>query len=214
MPRVLVLFAHPALEKSRVHRALVAAVPRREGLTFHDLYEEYPRLDIDVRREQGLLVEHDVIVLQFPFYWYSTPPILKQWQDLVLEHGWAYGSKGTALRGKTALCALSTGGRAEAYAPGGYNRFSMRQLLAPLEQTFRLCGMRFLPPWLVSGTHRMGDADIAAAARSYGALLNRLVDGDIVRDLGLADDALDAAPSLNALLDASVAPSGRGAAHP
>ena len=197
MARVLVLFAHPALEKSRVHRRLVDEVPRHPSLTFQDLYEAYPRLDIDVAREQALLVSHDVVAFQFPFYWYSTPPILKQWQDLVLEHGWAYGSRGTALQGKTLLCAVSTGGRAEAYRPEGYNRFSVRQLLAPIEQTARLCGMRFLPPWLVSGTHRMTPADIADAGRRYGSLLTGLLEDRLPPDAS----ALEAAEELNAFVD-------------
>ncbi len=197
MARVLVLFAHPALEKSRVHSRLVEAVPEHPALTFHDLYELYPRLDIDVRRQQELLVAHDVVVFQFPFYWYSTPPMLKQWQDLVLEHGWAYGSEGTALRDKALLCAISTGGRAQTYGPGGYNRFSVRQLLAPIEQTARLCGMRFLPPWLVSGTHRMGLSEIDGAARRYRQLLLGLIDGRAEAD-AVGEDA----ESLNPLSDA------------
>jgi glutathione-regulated potassium-efflux system ancillary protein KefG len=132
-------------------------------------------MDVDVRREQELLSAHDVVVFQFPFYWYSTPPILKQWQDLVLEHGWAYGSKGTALRGKSLLCALSAGGRAEAYRSEGHNRFTVRQLLAPLEQTARLCGMEFLEPWVVYGTHRLTEAEIGDAAVRYRALLEGLL---------------------------------------
>jgi glutathione-regulated potassium-efflux system ancillary protein KefG len=85
------------------------------------LYEAYPRLDIDVEHEQKLLLEHDVIIFQHPFYWYSTPPILKQWQDLVLQHGWAYGSTGTALQGKTFLSAISAGAGEGAYCSAGYN---------------------------------------------------------------------------------------------
>jgi len=54
MPRVLLLFAHPALEKSRVHRRMLAHVPSRAELTFHDLYEAYPDFDVDVAREQAL----------------------------------------------------------------------------------------------------------------------------------------------------------------
>lgn len=176
-----------------MHARLVKAVPDHPELTFHDLYEAYPRLDIEVRREQALLSGHDVIVLQFPFYWYSTPPMLKQWQDLVLEHGWAYGSKGTALKGKTLLCAMSTGGRSDAYRPEGFNRFSVRQLLAPIEQTARLCGMRFLPPWLVSGTHRMLDADIDAAGREYAALLRGLLADRLATD----ESSLAEADALN-----------------
>ena len=100
---ILVLFAHPAFERSRVHRRLVDAVAELPGITFHDLYEAYPDFDVDVRREQKLLLEHDLVVLQHPFFWYSTPPLVKQWEDLVLEHGWAYGTGGNALHGKRLL---------------------------------------------------------------------------------------------------------------
>jgi glutathione-regulated potassium-efflux system ancillary protein KefG len=186
MPRVLVLFAHPALEKSRVNRQLAAALRDAPGLTFHDLYEHYPDFDIDVPREQHLLLDHDLIVLQHPFYWYSTPPLLKQWIDLVLEHGWAYGRTGTRLRGKQWLHAITTGGQETAYQPGGHNRFTIRQLLAPLEQTAHLCGLEFLPPIVVHGTHRMDEAQIAEAARQYRALLLALRDGTL--DLAAARD--------------------------
>lgn len=96
--RILVLFAHPAFERSRVHRRLVAAARAQHGVTIHDLYEAYPDFDVDVRREQELLLAHDLIVLQHPFYWYSTPPLVKQWIDLVFEYGWAYGARGRRVR--------------------------------------------------------------------------------------------------------------------
>ena len=97
MAKVLILFAHPALEKSRVNKRLIRAVENIDNITLHDLYEEYPDFDVDIKREQKLLTEHEVIILHHPFYWYSTPALLKQWEDLVLEHGWAYGSKGKRL---------------------------------------------------------------------------------------------------------------------
>jgi len=193
-----VLVAHPALERSRVHRALLARVPALDGLTVHDLYEAYPDFDIDVAREQALLTAHDVIVVQHPFFWYSTPAIVKQWEDLVLEHGWAYGRGGTALAGKHWLHVISAGGREAAYQHEGYNRFTMRELLAPLEQTVRLCGMTWLPPYVIHGTHRLDDAEIARAAEGYAGLL-RALHG---RQLDLAT-VLDA-PTLNAV----VAPDG------
>ncbi len=174
--RILVLFAHPALEKSRVHRQLAAAIRSLPGVTFHDLYEAYPDFDVDVPRERGLLLAHDLVIVQHPFYWYSTPALVKQWEDLVLEHGWAYGTGGTALRGKRWLSAISTGGREEAYQHEGHNRFTIRELLAPLEQTARLCGMDFLPPFVVHGTHRLTSTDIAAAAVEYRAVVEALRD--------------------------------------
>jgi glutathione-regulated potassium-efflux system ancillary protein KefG len=174
--RVLVLFAHPAYQHSRVQRALAAAARGVEGIEFHDLYEAYPDFDIDVRREQALLADHDLVVLQHPLYWYSTPPLVKQWFDLVLEYGWAYGAGGTALAGKRWLCAISTGGSEEAYRPEALNRFTLRELLAPVEQTLRFCGARFLEPFVVYGTHAFGEREIDSAAKSYSERLRVLRD--------------------------------------
>ncbi|MEU3281800.1 NAD(P)H-dependent oxidoreductase [Streptomyces antibioticus] len=38
-------------------------------------------------REPAPLHVHSTVVLQFPFYWYSTPPLLKQWLDQVTPYG-------------------------------------------------------------------------------------------------------------------------------
>jgi glutathione-regulated potassium-efflux system ancillary protein KefG len=179
MKRILVLFAHPALEKSRINRRLASAVDSLPGVTLHDLYEAYPDFDVDVRREQELLTEHDVVVLQHPFFWYSVPPLLKQWIDLVLEHGWAYGSEGKALAGKRVLSAISTGGREAAYRRDGHNRFTMRELLAPVEQTFALCGMDYLPPFCVHGAHGMTIQEIDRHAGDYRQVVEALRDETI-----------------------------------
>ncbi|MGW8266063.1 MAG: glutathione-regulated potassium-efflux system oxidoreductase KefF [Longimicrobiales bacterium] len=191
---ILILFAHPAFQKSRVNRVLVDEVMDLPGVTFHDLYEAYPVFDIDVAREQELLLAHEVVVFHHPFFWYSTPAILKEWQDLVLEHGWAYGSKGTALRGKTLLSAITTGGREEAYQPDGYNRFTIQQLLAPIEQTARLCGMDYLPPFVAHGTHRMKREEMEAHARDYRRILEALRDRRLDLEAARTVHRLNAAP--------------------
>jgi len=197
-PQVLILFAHPALEKSRVNRRLAEAVRSLPGVTFHDLYELYPDFDIDVPREQELLEEHDIVVLQHPFYWYSTPALIKEWQDLVLEHGWAYGHDGAALRGKTLLSSLTAGGSEESYCRRGHNRYTIRELLAPIEQTAMLCGMTYLPPFVVYGTHSLDERAIERHAADY----RRVVEA-------LRDETLDLAAAtrqthLNANLDAVI----------
>lgn len=179
MVRILILFAHPAFEKSHVHRQLVRAVAELPNVTFHDLYESYPDFNINVAREQDLLTNHDLIVLQHPTFWYSTPALVKQWEDLVLEHGWAYGSRGTALRGKQFLSAITTGGGAAAYQPTGLNRFTIREFLIPLEQTAVLCGMDFLPPFVIHGTHRMEGEEIVQAAQEYRRVIEGLRDEQI-----------------------------------
>ena len=95
--KVLVLYAHPSQRRSEVNQPLFKACQAVEGVTAVDLYYEYPTYNINIDREQQRLLDHDVIVFQFPLYWYSTPSILKEWQDLVLEYGFAYGHDGTAL---------------------------------------------------------------------------------------------------------------------
>jgi glutathione-regulated potassium-efflux system ancillary protein KefG len=203
MRRVLVLFAHPVLERSRVNRRLLDTIRELPGVTIHDLYEAYPTFGIDVAREQALLREHDVVVFQHPFYWYSTPAILKEWQDLVLEHGWAYGPGGTALRGKITLNAISTGGPAIAYQSGGYNRFTVRQLMAPWEQTANLCEMRFLAPFVVHAALRVvGDDDLGERRVGYRRLIEGLRDERI--DLERAQRALNLASELDDMFAAAV----------
>jgi glutathione-regulated potassium-efflux system ancillary protein KefG len=179
MARVLILFAHPALQKSRIHRPLVSGIPDRSDLTLHDLYEEYPDFLVDVEREKELLTHHDVVVFQHPFYWYGVPPLLKQWMDLVLEHGWAYGTGGTALQGKWLVPVVSAGASEAAYCTVGRNRRTIRQFLAPIEQTAFLCGMRFAPPWVVYGTHRLDHADVARIATRYVRMLEWLLEGGL-----------------------------------
>ena len=177
--RVLVLLAHPAYEKSRINRRLWHAVRELDGVTCHDLYEAYPEFDIDVPHEQALLTAADVVVLQHPFFWYSTPALVKQWEDLVLEHGWAYGSRGTALQGKGFLSVITTGGRLDAYHSKGHNRFTVRELLAPIEQTVTLCGMRYLPPFVAFGAHGMTDDAITRHAKDYRRVVAALRDGTL-----------------------------------
>jgi glutathione-regulated potassium-efflux system ancillary protein KefG len=174
--KVLVLFAHPAMERSRVNVELLKTATGRTGVTVRDLYEEYPSLGIDVEREQELLIAHDVVVFQHPFYWYSTPAILKEWQDLVLEHNWAYGKEGHALDGKVTFNAVTAGGPAPAYVPGGFNKFTVRHLLSPYEATANLCGMKYLAPFVVFGALQLRSADIRLCAQNYGRLLDALVE--------------------------------------
>lgn len=169
--QILILFAHPALQRSRVNQNLIKGLTDIEGVTFHDLYEHYPDMYIDVAAEQTLLSQHDIIVMHHPFYWYSTPAILKEWQDLVLTHGWAYGQEGRALQNKLIFNAITTGGPERAYSEDGYNHFTLRQLLAPIEQSARLCRAVYLPPFVVHGTHLMTPESIASHRDDYQRLL-------------------------------------------
>ena len=177
MAKILILFAHPALEKSRIHVGLLNSIRGLEGVTLHDLYEVYPDLDIDVDREQALLQQHDIILFQHPFYWYSAPAIIKQWQDLVLEHGWAYGHTGTALKGKRTGNVVTAGGSRESYTPEGHHGHTIHEFLLPFRQTAYLCNMIYLPPFVIHGTHRLENKDLPFCCQTYRDVLENLRDG-------------------------------------
>lgn len=179
MPRILILFAHPRLEKSRINLQLIKDITTIPGVTFRDLYEEYPDFDVDIKAEQQLLLEHEVIVFHHPFYWYSAPPLIKQWIDLVLAHGWAYGSAGRMLEGKFWLQIITSGGPESSYQATGGARFTIREYLIPFEQTARLCKMTFLPPLAIQGTHRMTSEELGIHSRRYQKLISGLSDGSI-----------------------------------
>lgn len=179
MTPILILFAHPLLEKSRVHRELIKAAQTVKGVTINDLYENYPEFDIDVEKEKKLLSGHGIIIWQHPFYWYSAPPILKQWQDLVLEHGWAYGKSGMALQSKKVFNVFTTGAEKETYQPGGFNKYSIHEYLRPFERTAELCRMQYWPPYWIHGVHRMAAADIQQHCTQYKNMLSAFVNDRI-----------------------------------
>ncbi|MGH1363720.1 MAG: NAD(P)H-dependent oxidoreductase [Calditrichia bacterium] len=179
MKKILILFAHPALEKSRINKQIIADLDNLENVTFRDLYELYPDFNIDVQEEQQLLLEHDIIIFQHPFYWYSTPAILKEWQDLVLEHGWAYGSEGKALAGKWLMNAMTAGGGKESYNAEGFNQYTIREFLQPIERTAILCKMHYLAPMVLHGTHSCTTTKVTTFKAQYLKLLKRLVEDEL-----------------------------------
>lgn len=172
MRKILINFAHPARSHSKINSALRSAVQNLDDVTVNDLYAHYPDFMIDIKREQALCEAHDVIIFQHPFYWYSTPAIVKEWMDLVLEHGWAYGSTGKALAGKFFIQALSGGGDANSYQREGFNRYTIEELTTPMQATANLCLLTYLPPFTVLGTHRgLPHEEIVAHAEDYRSLI-------------------------------------------
>ncbi|MDB5458626.1 MAG: oxidoreductase [Caulobacteraceae bacterium] len=164
---MLLVMAHPALERSRVNQRMFQAAQEVAGVTLHDLYEVYPDFTIDVRAEQKRLLDHAVIGLQFPLYWYSAPALLKEWLDLVWLYGFAYGQGGAAMRGKRLFVACTTGARAEAYGPNSYNTYTIGEFLRPLEQTARLCGMAWEKPFVLHASGTKTERTLQAGADAY-----------------------------------------------
>lgn len=178
MKKVLILLAHPKYEHSAINQVLADSVKDLENVEIRDLYELYPDFNIDVQAEQEALVMADIIIWQHPVYWYSAPPLLKQWIDLVLEFGWAYGPGGVFLKGKCIFNAVSSGGAKDAYSKEGRHGHTLKEFFLPFYQTAKLCNMTYLPPFQVNGTHKIKVEDLKSAAEAYRRLVTFLRDSE------------------------------------
>ena len=94
------------MNESRVNKVLSEVAQKEDFVTINNLYAKYPDFKIDAKKEQQLLLENDVIVFQFPMYWLSSPALLKEWLDVVLEYNFAFGEH-YKLENKTLLIAIT-----------------------------------------------------------------------------------------------------------
>ena len=178
MTKILVYYAHPGEKYSRVNSKMAAVAKECSYVTYVDLYAEYPRFVIDVDKEQQRLLDHDIIIFQHPVFWYSTPAIVKEWFDLVLEYGFAYGTGGDKLKGKYMMNAVTAAGSKDAYSESGFQNFRLRTFFTPLEQTARLCQMSYLAPFvLYSSLAADEDKEIKEHIIAYKELLQLLHNG-------------------------------------
>lgn len=167
--KTLVILAHPNIDDSRVNkRWKQELVQYANEIEIHELYKEYPDWNIDVDREQQLLEAHDHIILQFPLYWYSYPPLLKKWLDDVFTHGWAYGSKGNKLKSKKFGIAMSIGDKKENYSSTGSITFTVDEVITPFKASMIHVGAIVLPHFAVFGSSfQASDEEINQSAKDY-----------------------------------------------
>lgn len=176
MTKTLILLFHRDLSQSRANAALAAAAAGIPGVEVVDMQALYPEgIDMvaDGEREAARLLATDRIVLQFPIQWYSTPALLKAWQDAVLTRMFylAYEAEGRALEGTPLMLAATAGNVPDAYRPGGRNMFAMIDLLAPLRATAHRCGLPWSDPFIVYEADKLLPDALEAAAADYAATL-------------------------------------------
>lgn len=170
--KMMVIAAHPDMNRSRANRAFMLELKNHGDIACRELYREYPDWNIDVEREQQLLLSYDRIVLQFPLYWYSCPPLLKKWFDDVLTYGWAFGEGGDYLRGKEFLVAVTTGGAENHYRPGGYNWYPLDEYLLPIQSTITRCNGIYLPAFATFSAIEGTDEYLAQEAKRYAEYIS------------------------------------------
>ncbi|MDG3085501.1 NAD(P)H-dependent oxidoreductase [Vibrio hannami] len=153
MSKVVVISGHPNLDESWTNKVILNKLQQSvESIDIRRLDTLYPDYKIDIEAEQNALVDADVIVFQYPYYWYSVPALLKKWIDDVFAFNFAFGPEGDKLKNKHFILSFTVGGPEESYDPLGYNHFTIEELARPLQQLCYLAGMVYQPPVY---THRM-----------------------------------------------------------
>ncbi len=178
--KILINLFHPNFERSRGNKALLEAVQDLPNVTIRNMYEEYPDFHINASSEQSILTAHDVIIFQHPLYWLSSPALLKQWQDTVLEKGFAFPpGEGEKLAGKIWQTVLTVGGPAEGYTKEGPFKADFEDILLPFRLTATYCSMKWNPVFAVTSVMPENDAwmraitedELQAKTAEYRALL-------------------------------------------
>ncbi|SFS63208.1 NAD(P)H-dependent oxidoreductase [Paenibacillus sp. BC26] len=165
--KTLVIITHPNMEQSRVNRTWREELEKHGEITIHELYKTYPDENIDVAKEQALIEAHDRIIFQYPLFWYSTPTLLKRWFDTVLQYGWAYGPDGSKTAGKEIGVAISTYGSEASYQPDGFNRYTLEEILRPIDALAHFISASYLPHFALSDVSNLSDERLAQSKVDY-----------------------------------------------
>ncbi len=170
--RILNLVFHPDLASSRVNKSWMRIFEESGKVTTSlDMYQLYPDFVIDVEQEQANLLRHDRVILQFPMYWYSMPPLLKKWLDDVLTYGFAYGSTGDKLAGKDLQTIVSVGGHPRYYS--GFDIYAtVHELLRPFQLTANLCRMNYMIPLWTFRADEVGEKTIEEYGTEWASSIN------------------------------------------
>jgi len=166
--KTLVILVHPDMENSRINKSWKEELEKYpDKITIHELYKKYPDWNIDIKKEQELILKHDNIIFEFPLYWYSSPPILKKWLDDVLSFNWAYGNE-YRLKGKNIGFAVSVGGPKKEYSKTGSVRFSMDEILVPFEATVKYIKANLISHYILfDATESLNEKKLLESAEGY-----------------------------------------------
>ena len=132
-------------------------------------------LAADIVAEQEKVARADLVILQFPMWWFGMPAILKGWADRVFARGFAYASgrkHDTGMfRGKRAMVATTTGTSADTYAPDGIDGDILAVLWPVHNGLLHYTGFDVLPPFVAYMPGSVGQAGREAYLDAYSLRL-------------------------------------------
>lgn len=119
------------------------------------------KFSADILEEQEKLVWADLVIFQFPLWWFSMPAILKGWMDRILAVGFAYGGGRLydtgVFKGKKAMLVITTGAPSSVFTPTGMALAYPSKILFPIHHgTLYYVGMSILQPFIAWQPARIG----------------------------------------------------------
>lgn len=144
MKNILIISGHTNLNDSYANKTILEelthTIPEAEYVYLDTLY---PDFRIDVETEQQRLIRSDVIIFQFPLFWYSTPSILNRYVEEVFKHGFSHGTTGNKLIGKQLILSFTSGAPEEMYQKDGLQNYPIEDFLPPYKQMANLCRLKW-----------------------------------------------------------------------
>jgi len=133
-----------------------------------------PEIEAEIRKVEWC----DLMIWQFPLWWFSVPAILKGWVDRVFAMGRVYGQgriyDSGVFRGKRAVLSVTTGGPEASYVRGGFNG-DINAILRPIHRgMLRFVGFDVLAPHIVYGPVRQSDAQRSEVVAAWVGRLRRI----------------------------------------
>lgn len=144
MSNILIISGHTDLKASVANKTILEVLEKElPNARIERLDTLYPDFKIDVKKEQENLLWANIIVLQFPVFWYSAPSILERWMEESFQHGFSHGSKGDKLKGKKLILSFTTGAPAEMYHKDGAMKYEIEDFLPCYKAMCNLTGMEY-----------------------------------------------------------------------
>jgi len=151
--KTLVVVSHPEINNSQTQQFLMQGAKLLD-VTWHHV-EELQEIDVD--KEQKLLMAADRIIFQFPLYWYAAPAGLKNWEDKVLTRNFIYGDNNDNLGDKEFGIVVSTGMPLKDFRRGGRENITIDQMMAPYRAIADRAKMKVLPAFTIAQFQYLDD---------------------------------------------------------
>ena len=143
MGKVLVVSGHRDLENSFANKKILEYLWEDLPEAEFEYLHKYINKDFDIEEQQKKLFEADIIVLQFPIFWYTMPSIMQKWFEDVFVYGFAYWSAWHKLKWKKLIVSFTTWDSDETYVLWAEQWYPSEMFLISLQRIAAKCWLEW-----------------------------------------------------------------------